>query len=402
MIVKPRIRGFICTTAHPSGCAEHVNYQIQRVQNQGELTAGDFQNVLVLGCSGGYGLASRIVAGFGARANTLGVSLEKEPSENKTASAGWYNNNAFEAFAAKEGLYAKTINGDAFSDEVRDQVIETIKKDIGQVDLVVYSLASPVRLHPQTEILHRSSIKPLGNTVLEMKSVNVDKGQVTQVSLEPASKQEVADTVAVMGGEDWEYWIQALKEKDLLAQSCQTIAFTYIGSELTWPIYWDGTLGQAKMDLDRAQRAISESLSGLGGTARVAVLKAIVSQASAAIPVVPLYVALLFKVMKEQNIHEDCISHIHRLFATQLKPGASQRLDENKRIRMDDQELTHQVQEEVRRRWELVDTDNLGEYGDLEGFREDFLKIFGFGFGSVDYEQEVDPLGLGMSEGNIG
>ena len=402
MIIKPRIRGFICTTAHPSGCAEHVNYQIQRVQNQGELTEGDFKNVLVLGCSGGYGLASRIVAGFGAQANTLGVSLEKEPSDNKTASAGWYNNKAFEAFASKEGLYAKTINGDAFSDDIRQQAIETIKNDLGPIDLVVYSLASPVRLHPKTEVLHRSSIKPLGDKVLEMKSVNVDKGEVTQVSLEPASKQEIDDTVAVMGGEDWEYWIAALKHENLLAQGCQTVAFTYIGSELTWPIYWDGTLGQAKMDLDRAQRAISESLSNLGGSARVAVLKAIVSQASAAIPVVPLYVALLFKVMKEVNNHEDCISHIHRLFSTQLIPGASQRLDESSRIRMDDQELTDDVQTEVRRRWELVETKSLAEYGDLDGFREDFLKIFGFGFGSVDYEQDVDPLGLSISEYPLG
>lgn len=402
MIIKPRIRGFICTTAHPSGCAEHVNYQIQRVQNQGELTEGDFKNVLVLGCSGGYGLASRIVAGFGAQANTLGVSLEKEPSDKKTASAGWYNNKAFEAFASKEGLYAKTINGDAFSDDIRQQAIETIKNDLGPIDLVVYSLASPVRLHPKTEVLHRSSIKPLGDKVLEMKSVNVDKGEVTQVSLEPASKQEIDDTVAVMGGEDWEYWIAALKHENLLAQGCQTVAFTYIGSELTWPIYWDGTLGQAKMDLDRAQRAISESLSNLGGSARVAVLKAIVSQASAAIPVVPLYVALLFKVMKEVNNHEDCISHIHRLFSTQLIPGASQRLDESSRIRMDDQELTDDVQTEVRRRWELVETKSLAEYGDLDGFREDFLKIFGFGFGSVDYEQDVDPLGLSISEYPLG
>ncbi len=402
MIIKPKIRGFICTTAHPSGCAEHVNYQIQRVQNQGELTEGDFKNVLVLGCSGGYGLASRIVAGFGAQANTLGVSLEKEPSDKKTASAGWYNNKAFEAFASKEGLYAKTINGDAFSDDIRQQAIETIKNDLGPIDLVVYSLASPVRLHPKTEVLHRSSIKPLGDKVLEMKSVNVDKGEVTQVSLEPASKQEIDDTVAVMGGEDWEYWIAALKHENLLAQGCQTVAFTYIGSELTWPIYWDGTLGQAKMDLDRAQRAISESLGNLGGSARVAVLKAIVSQASAAIPVVPLYVALLFKVMKEVNNHEDCISHIHRLFSTQLIPGASQRLDESSRIRMDDQELTDDVQTEVRRRWELVETKSLAEYGDLEGFREDFLKIFGFGFGSVDYEQDVDPLGLSISEYPLG
>ena len=311
MIVKPRIRGFICTTAHPDGCAAHVNSQVGYVAEQGEISSGELKNVLVLGCSGGYGLACRIVSAFGCGANTLGISFEKQPEPKRTASAGWYNNIAFEEAAEKAGLYAKTLDGDAFSDDTRAQVIDIIKKDMGKIDLVVYSLASPVRQHPKTGTLHRSSIKPLGDP-LTMKSVHVDKGEVMDVVLEPADDQEVADTVAVMGGEDWEFWMDALLEADVLAQNCQTVAFTYIGSKLTWPIYWDGTLGKAKLDLDRAGNAIRAKLEGSGGDARVAVLKAIVSQASSAIPVVPLYVALLFKVMKAQGIHEDCIAHIHR------------------------------------------------------------------------------------------
>lgn len=390
MIVKPRIRGFICTTAHPHGCAAHVNQQIDYVAANSDVAKGAFGNVLVLGCSGGYGLASRIVAGFGCGAKTLGVSFEKSPTESKTASAGWYNNKAFEARAEQQGLYAKTLDGDAFSDAMRDQVMDTIKADLGQIDLVVYSLASPVRQHPKTDELHRSAIKPLGE-VLEIKTVHVEKGEVSNVALEPATEQEIADTVTVMGGEDWEYWIDALLANDLLAPNAKTVAYTYIGSELTWPIYWEGTLGKAKADLDRASGEIQRKLQAIEGDARVAVLKAIVSQASAAIPVVPLYAALLFQVMKEQGSHEECIEHIDRLFASQLQSGATMRLDDAGRIRVDDLELAEVVQTEVKRRWPLVDTDNLPELGDLSGFREDFLKIFGFGIQGVDYDAEVDP-----------
>jgi enoyl-[acyl-carrier protein] reductase/trans-2-enoyl-CoA reductase (NAD+) len=390
MIVKPRIRGFICTTAHPHGCAAHVNQQIDYVAANSDVAKGAFGNVLVLGCSGGYGLASRIVAGFGCGAKTLGVSFEKSPTESKTASAGWYNNKAFEARAEQQGLYAKTLDGDAFSDAMRDQVMDTIKADLGQIDLVVYSLASPVRQHPKTDELHRSAIKPLGE-VLEIKTVHVEKGEVSNVALEPATEQEIADTVTVMGGEDWEYWIDALLANDLLAPNAKTVAYTYIGSELTWPIYWEGTLGKAKADLDRASGEIQRKLQAIEGDARVAVLKAIVSQASAAIPVVPLYAALLFQVMKEQGSHEECIEHIDRLFASQLQIGATVRLDDAGRIRVDDLELAEVVQTEVKRRWPLVDTDNLPELGDLAGFREDFLKIFGFGIQGVDYDAEVDP-----------
>lgn len=390
MIVKPRIRGFICTTAHPHGCAAHVNQQIDYVAANSDVAKGAFGNVLVLGCSGGYGLASRIVAGFGCGAKTLGVSFEKSPTESKTASAGWYNNKAFEARAEQQGLYAKTLDGDAFSNAMRDQVMDTIKADLGQIDLVVYSLASPVRQHPKTDELHRSAIKPLGE-VLEIKTVHVEKGEVSNVALEPATEQEIADTVTVMGGEDWEYWIDALLANDLLAPNAKTVAYTYIGSELTWPIYWEGTLGKAKADLDRASGEIQRKLQAIEGDARVAVLKAIVSQASAAIPVVPLYAALLFQVMKEQGSHEECIEHIDRLFASQLQIGATMRLDDAGRIRVDDLELAEVVQTEVKRRWPLVDTDNLPELGDLAGFREDFLKIFGFGIQGVDYDAEVDP-----------
>ena len=390
MIVKPRIRGFICTTAHPHGCAAHVNQQIDYVAANSDVAKGAFGNVLVLGCSGGYGLASRIVAGFGCGAKTLGVSFEKSPTESKTASAGWYNNKAFEARAEQQGLYAKTLDGDAFSDAMRDQVMDTIKADLGQIDLVVYSLASPVRQHPKTDELHRSAIKPLGE-VLEIKTVHVEKGEVSNVALEPATEQEIADTVTVMGGEDWEYWIDALLANGLLAPNAKTVAYTYIGSELTWPIYWEGTLGKAKADLDRASGEIQRKLQAIEGDARVAVLKAIVSQASAAIPVVPLYAALLFQVMKEQGSHEECIEHIDRLFTSQLQSGSTVRLDDAGRIRVDDLELAEVVQTEVKRRWPLVDTDNLPELGDLAGFREDFLKIFGFGIQGVDYDAEVDP-----------
>lgn len=389
MIIKPRIRGFICTTAHPAGCAANVAEQINYVQSQ-PAVPGNFKNVLVIGASGGYGLASRVTAAFGAGAATLGVSFEKAPTIKKTASQGWYTNVAFEEAAAAAGLYAKSLDGDAFSDEMKARVIETIKADMGQIDLLVYSLASPVRPHPRTGELHRSAIKPLGDDI-QIKTLNVDKGVVHEVSLEPATEEETAATIAVMGGEDWEFWIDALSEAGVLAEKFRTMAFTYIGSELTWPIYWDGTLGKAKEDLDRAAAAIRESLSGISGDARVATLKAIVSQASSAIPVVPLYASLLFKVMKEAGNHENIIQHIYRLFATQLAEGAEMNLDDAGRIRVDDWELSAEIQDEVRRRWPLVTTENLDELADLDGFRADFLKIFGFGFEGVDYEAEQDP-----------
>ncbi|MBV1906523.1 MAG: trans-2-enoyl-CoA reductase family protein [Pseudomonadales bacterium] len=389
MIVKPRIRGFICTTAHPLGCAASVQAQVKHVKTVANPGTGP-QKVLVLGASGGYGLASRIVSAFGCGASTLGVSFEKPPSEKKTATAGWYNNLAFESQAHADGMYATSIDGDAFSDEIKQQVIDTIKADLGQIDLLVYSLASPVRQHPRTGILHRSAIKPLGDDVC-VQSLNVDKGLVHEVVLKPADEEETANTVSVMGGEDWEYWIDALLDAGVLAEGFKTIAYTYIGSELTWPIYWHATLGKAKEDLDRAAGTIDKSLASVNGSCQVVVLKAVVTQASSAIPVVPLYNSLLFRVMKNAGVHEDCITHISRLFFTQLYSD-DQRLDEVGRIRMDDMELQADVQNEVKRLWGIVSSENINELADLEGYRSDFLKIFGFGLPGVDYKANVDHL----------
>ncbi|MEM1433814.1 MAG: enoyl-ACP reductase FabV [Pseudomonadota bacterium] len=393
MIIEPKVRGFICTTAHPAGCAAHVRQQIEYVRSQPPLER-PLKNVLVLGASGGYGLASRIAAAFGAGAATYGVSFEKAPTTKRTASSGWYNNLAFDAEAAAAGLKAKTVDADAFADDTRQRVIADLKAEFGPIDLLVYSLASPVRTHPKTGELHRSAIKPLGE-VLHIKTLNVDKGIVHEVDLEPATAEETAATVTVMGGEDWEFWVSALAEAGLLADGFRTLAYTYIGSELTWPIYWEGTLGKAKEDLDRAAAAMRTELEGVGGDARVVTLKAVVSQASAAIPVVPLYASLLFRVMKEQGNHESIIEHIQRLFADEVDAAGWQTLDEVGRLRLDDRELSAAVQDEVRRRWPLVTTENLGDLADLDGFREDFLKIFGFGFDGVDYGADIDPtLGI--------
>lgn len=391
MIVKPRVRGFICTTAHPVGCAAAVAEQVGYVSGRPKLAGGP-KNVLVLGCSGGYGLASRISAAFGSGAATLGVSFEKQPTEAKTASAGWYNNRAFEQQAEQAGLWARTFDGDAFSDEMKQQVIETAKAEMEPIDLVVYSLASPVRKDPETGELWRSAIKPVGQ-VFNVKTLNVDKAEVHEASLEPATEEEIEATVKVMGGEDWERWMHALADAGVLAEDCRTVAYTYIGSELTWPIYWHATLGKAKEDLDRAATAIQTRL-GAAGLARVAVLKAVVSQASAAIPVVPLYVSILFRVMKEMGNHEEIWEHVQRMFEEQLYGDGEPLVDGVGRMRVDATELSDPVQTEVKRRWPLVSTDNLDELTDFAGFRADFLRIFGFGVDGVDYDAEVDPQSI--------
>ena len=389
MIVKPRIRGFICTTAHPGGCVASVREQIETTRANGPIEGP--QRVLVIGASGGYGLASRIVSAFGAGASTIGVSFEKEPTEKKTASAGWYNNAAFDAEAEKAGLYSKTLDGDAFGDAMKQSVIDLIKADLGQIDLMIYSLASPVRQHPRTGVLHRSVIKPLGETH-HVKTINVDKGEVFETDFEPADEEEAANTVAVMGGEDWEFWVAALQEAGVLAKGFSTVSYNYIGSDLTWPIYWQGTLGKAKEDLDRAAGALREILAPLSGDARVATLKAVVTQASSAIPVVPLYASLVFKVMKDQGVHESVIEHIDRLFREKLYGDKRGEYDEVGRIRNDDWELTGAVQDAVRELWPAVTTENVLELSDLEGFRADFLRIFGFGFDGVDYDADISPL----------
>lgn len=389
MIIKPKVRGFICTNAHPQGCAENVKEQIQIVKNGGAIEPGS-KKALIIGASTGYGLASRISAAFGSDADTLGVFFEKPPTETKTASAGYYNSAAFHAEAKAAGLYAESINGDAFSNEIKQEVIDKIKADLGQVDLVVYSLASPRRTDPATGVTYNSTLKPIGEPVTN-KSLDTTKGLVTEVSLEPASDEEIANTVKVMGGEDWQLWIDALSEAGVLTSDCKTVAYTYIGKKITWPIYGHATIGKAKEDLDRVGALLNTKLSATGGEARVCVLKGLVTQASSAIPVMPLYISLLYKVMKEAGTHEGCIEQIDRLFRDAIYAEAPQ-LDEKGRWRVDDLELDDGIQQKVEALWELVDSDNLMDLSDYQGYQREFLKLFGFGIESVDYDSDVSPL----------
>jgi enoyl-[acyl-carrier protein] reductase/trans-2-enoyl-CoA reductase (NAD+) len=388
MIIKPRVRGFMCITTHPTGCDANVKRQIDYVKANGPIAGGP-KNVLVIGASTGYGLASRITSAFGSGASTLGVFFEKEGTDAKPGSAGWYNSAAFHKYAEAEGLYAKSINGDAFSDEIKQKVIDTIKADMGQVDLVVYSLASPRRTHPKTGEVHTSTLKPIGKDIT-MRGINTDKEQIQEMSVAAANAEEIANTVAVMGGEDWQMWLDALKDAGVLAQGCKTTAYTYLGAELTWDIYWNGTIGEAKKDLDKKANAIQESLSDLGGEAKVSVLKAVVTQASSAIPIMPLYLSLLFKVMKEKGTHEGCIEQVDLLFRESLY-GASPRVDEDGRWRADYKELEPEVQQAVADLWEQVQTDNISDITDFAGYKQEFLNLFGFEMPGVDYEADVNP-----------
>lgn len=386
MIIAPKIRGFICTTAHPDGCAAHIAEQIAVVRNRGPIEGGP-KKVLVVGSSTGYGLASRIATAFGSNAATIGVFFEKPGSEKRSGTAGWYNSAAFEKEAKAAGLYARSFNGDAFSDDMKASVCAAIKEDLGQVDCIVYSLASPRRIHPKTGTDHRSVLKPIGESYTQ-KNLNTGSGEVDSVTLEPAEGNDIDETIAVMGGEDWEMWIDTLLAENLIAEGATTYAYSYIGPELTWPIYKNGTIGKAKEDVERAQQAITKKLSGLGGKAWVSVNKALVTQASSAIPVVPLYISLLYKVMKEEGTHEDCIEQMDRLFRERhLDPQP----DEAGRIRIDDWEMAGPVQEAVVRAWEEVTTENLAEFGDFEGYQSSFLRLFGFGLAGVDYDAETDP-----------
>ncbi len=387
MIVAPKIRGFICTTAHPTGCAKHVADQIAVVKSRGPIANGP-KKVLVIGSSTGYGLSSRIAAAFGCGAATIGVFFEKPGEADRCGTAGWYNSAAFENEAKAAGLYARSFNGDAFSDPMKAEVIEAIKQDLGQVDCVVYSLASPRRTHPKTGEVFKSCLKPIGGSYTN-KNLNTGNGVVNEVTIEPANDDDIAQTVAVMGGEDWEMWIDALQAAGVLAQGVQTVAYSYIGPEVTWPIYKNGTIGRAKEDLERVQRALDGKLASLGGKAWVSVNKALVTQASSAIPVVPLYISLLYKVMKAEGTHEDCIEQMDRLFRERLYNGQPQP-DEAGRIRVDDWEMTPKVQQLVDERWKAVCTENLAELGDFEGYQSSFLRLFGFGLEGVDYNAEVD------------
>ncbi|MDE0951896.1 MAG: trans-2-enoyl-CoA reductase family protein [Halioglobus sp.] len=388
MIIKPRVRGFLCITTHPTGCDANVRRQMEYVKGKGPIEDGP-KRVLVIGASTGYGLASRVTAAFGSGAATLGVFFEKEGTEKKTATAGWYNSAAFHRYAEADGLYAKSINGDAFSDEIKKKTIATIKADLGQVDLVVYSLASPRRQHPVTGVVHNSTLKPIGGDVVQ-KGVNTDKEEVKDFQLLEATQEEIDNTVAVMGGEDWQMWIDVLDDAGVLAEGAKTTAYTYIGDKLTWDIYWHGTIGAAKKDLDKRVVAIRERLAASGGDARVSVLKAVVSQASAAIPAMPIYLALLFKVMKEQGCHEGIIEQIDGLFRNSLY-NSEPYLDEEGRLRADQKELDPAIQEAVGKLWEGINTENLRERSDFEGYKREFLQLFGFEVEGVDYDADVNP-----------
>ncbi|MGL4826520.1 MAG: enoyl-ACP reductase FabV [Vibrionaceae bacterium] len=388
MIITPKIRGFICTTTHPVGCEANVKEQISYVQAQGKL-ANAPKRVLVIGASSGYGLASRITAAFAGDAATIGVFYEKAGTATKPGTAGWYNSAAFDKLAKAQGLYAKSLNGDAFSDEAKQKAIALIKEDLGQVDLVVYSLATPVRKLPSTGQVVRSSLKPIGQTYTAT-AVDTNKDEIIQASVEPASEQEIQDTITVMGGEDWQLWLDALMSAGVLATGCKTVAYSYIGTQLTWPIYWDGALGKAKMDLDRAAHALSDKLGSLNGTANVAVLKSVVTQASSAIPVMPLYIAMVYKKMREQGLHEGCIEQIYRMFSQKMYNGAME-LDDENRLRLDDWELRDDIQQHCMQLWPQVTTQNLRELTDYDAYKAEFLKLFGFGVAGVDYNAEVDP-----------
>ncbi|MEZ9896970.1 enoyl-ACP reductase FabV [Vibrio breoganii] len=392
MIIKPRIRGFICTTTHPVGCEANVKEQIAYTKAQGPI-ANAPKRVLVVGSSSGYGLSSRIAAAFGGGAATIGVFFEKPGTEKKPGTAGFYNAAAFDKLAHEEGLYAKSLNGDAFSNEAKQKTIDLIKEDLGQIDMVVYSLASPVRKLPETGELIRSSLKPIGETYTST-AVDTNKDQIIEASIEPATEQEIADTVTVMGGEDWELWINALSEAGVLADGCKTVAYSYIGTELTWPIYWDGALGRAKMDLDRASTALNEKLSATGGTANVAVLKSVVTQASSAIPVMPLYIAMVFKKMREEGVHEGCMQQIYRMFSQRLykADGTAAEVDESNRLRLDDWELREDIQQHCRDLWPQITSENIRELTDYQEYKDEFLSLFGFGVEGVDYEADVDTL----------
>lgn len=393
-VVSPRVRGFVCITAHPEGCAAHVREQIAYVKSRPAMKNGP-KNVLVIGSSTGYGLASRISAAFGAGANTFGVYFERPSANGKPASAGWYNTAAFEAEAKKAGLYAASANGDAFSAEMKELVIERLKKEMPQIDLVVYSLAAPRRTDPATGEVYKSVLKPVG-APYSSKNLDTDKKVVNEVTLEPATEDEIKATVKVMGGEDWKLWIEALDASGLLAEGCQSVAYSYIGPSVTWPIYKDGSIGQAKKDLYAKAEEIDALLKIKRGRAFVSVNKAVVTQASSAIPVVPLYISVLFKVMKAKGLHEDCIEQIQRLFETQMYNDGCLNFDDQGLVRIDDWEMREDVQKEVFEIWPKVSTENLLELTDFVGYQQGFLKLFGFGLPGVDYAAETEleiPIG---------
>jgi enoyl-[acyl-carrier protein] reductase / trans-2-enoyl-CoA reductase (NAD+) len=387
MIIQPKVRGFICTAAHPEGCFRAVQEQVDYVKAHGKC-AGP-KNVLIIGASTGYGLASRIQAAFGSGANTIGVSFERPADGKRTASAGWYNTAAFEQLAKQAGYFAHSINGDAFSQEIKQQTIDVLKKT-GPLDLIIYSLAAPKRTHPNTGEVFQSVLKPIGKSY-QNKTVDPLTGIVKEITIEPATPAEMTATEKVMGGEDWTMWIEQLLAAGLLAPHAITLAYSYIGPELTHPIYKDGTIGAAKRHLHKTANELDRRLNAIQGRALISINKALVTQASSAIPVVPLYISLLYKVMKAQGTHEGCIEQIKRLFCDRLYTNDAPVVDSNGYIRLDDWEMAPTVQTEVSRLWTQVNTENLAELADLKGYQTDFYHLFGFDFPGINYESDCDP-----------
>ncbi|WP_435263132.1 enoyl-ACP reductase FabV [Tenacibaculum sp. nBUS_03] len=388
MIIEPRTRGFICLTSHPSGCEVNVKNQIEYIKSKGKIEGA--KKVLVIGSSTGFGLASRITSAFGSDAATIGVFFDKPGTEGRPGSPGFYNTAAFEKEAHAAGLYAKSINGDAFSNEIKEEVVNLIKEDLGQIDLVIYSLASPVRMHPVSGKRFKSVLKPIGGE-FSNKTVDFHTGKVSEISIKPAEGDDIQNTVTVMGGEDWKMWMDALKANNLLAEGATTVAYSYIGPSLTEAVYRKGTIGAAKDHLEATAFTISDDLKSIGGKAYVSVNKALVTQASSAIPVIPLYISLLFKVMKEKGIHEGCIEQIQRLYSERLY-GGDIALDDKGRIRIDDWEMREDVQAEIAELWKTATTENLAEIGDLEGYSNDFFNLFGFKVEGVDYDADVNEV----------
>lgn len=386
MIVKPKMKGFLCATAHPEGCTKNVKSQIDYIKGNTKIKGS--KKVLIIGSSTGFGIASRIVSTFACDAATIGIALERPAGRNKTASSGWYNTAAFETFAHDEGYYAKSIMGDAFSTEVKEKTIKLIKRDLGKVDLVIYSLAAPKRIHPITGEKYVSTLKPIGK-VYKNKTMNFNTNKITTVEINPAVEKEIETTVKVMGGEDWEMWIAALKEANVLADHALTLAYSYIGPEITHSVYREGTIGMAKKHLEKTAEAISQQLSELNGRAYVSVNKALVTQASSAIPVVPLYISVLYRIMKEKGIHEGCIEQIYRLYKDILYTDHI-KVDTEGRIHIDDWEMREDVQNEVKTIWDKIDDQTISELTDIEGYRSDFYNLFGFGYGDIDYDKEID------------
>ena len=384
MIVKPKIRGFICTTAHPVGCAENVREQIEYVKSQPHFNGA--KKVLVIGASMGYGLATRIAASFGSGAATIGVIFDKQGGGARTGSAGWYNTASFERFAHSEGLYAKTINGDAFSADVKKQVIELIKSDLGQIDLLVYSLAAPRRTDTDGTV-YTSVLKTTGEAYTN-KTIDLKDMKISNVTVEPANEEEIKATVKVMGGEDWIEWIKELEAAGVLAKNAVTTAYSYIGPSLTHPMYKDGSIGRAKADLAASAKKITSDFDGV--KAYVSVNKALVTQSSSAIPIVPLYISVLYKIMKQHGCHEGCIEQMYRLYADKVYSAGGAKTDKDGLIRMDDLELQSGIQNEVTKIWEKINDSNITENADIEGYTKDFEKLFGFGFENVDYEAETE------------